>query len=278
MTSTLIAIIILGVSFFGLVHSYVLYPLIIKFLSKNKKPNQVYFNQSNLPKVSVLMSLYNEEKVIAEKLESLLNLDYPTEKIHFYIGSDCSDDATHTIVEKYAQQEPNFHFFPFQDRRGKPSVINNLTDAAFSNWEKTDDHIIIVTDASVLLQKETIQRLVRHFKNEKIDLVDAHMVHFGMEKKGISEAENQYISLEVNLKHQEGLIWQKMIGPFGGCYAIRSTKFSKVPPNRLVDDFYIAMKVFEQDGGGDCGCLLFQQLDLLFFRIKFYAGWDHFFY
>jgi len=39
-----------------------------------------------------------------------------------------------------------------------------------------------------------------------------------------------------------------MIGPFGGCYALRSTYFSEIPPNFLVDDFYIAMRVFEQGG------------------------------
>jgi cellulose synthase/poly-beta-1,6-N-acetylglucosamine synthase-like glycosyltransferase len=241
--------IIFWISIFGLVHTYVLYPLLINWLSKNKKPNQVFYESENLPMVSVLMSLYNEENMIAEKMESLFQLDYPAEKIQFYIGSDCSDDQTNTIVDKLTKEYSNFHFYAFKDRRGKPSVINDLKEAAYSHWKAEKNHIIIVTDASVLLKKEVIQKLVRHFKNEKIDLVDAHMVHFGMSEKGISEAENQYISSEVNLKYGESLIWKKMIGPFGGCYAVRSTHFSKVPPNRLVDDFYIAMKVFEKGGG-----------------------------
>lgn len=195
------------------------------------------------------MSLFNEEKVISEKLKSLSQIDYPKDKINILIGSDCSDDSTNEIVSTFAQNDTRFQFFPFEERRGKPSVINDLARFASKKWAVSNDHIFIVTDASVLLDKVVVKKLVRHFKNSKIGLVDAHMVHFGMNEQGISKAEDQYISHEVNLKNGEALLWQKMIGPFGGCYAVRSTYFSEVPPNRLVDDFYIAMKVFEQGGG-----------------------------
>ncbi|MBK7410788.1 MAG: hypothetical protein IPJ40_23680 [Saprospirales bacterium] len=38
-----------------------------------------------------------------------------------------------------------------------------------------------------------------------------------------------------------------MIGPFGGCYLLRSDLFDPIPPNFLVDDFYIAMRAFEKN-------------------------------
>jgi cellulose synthase/poly-beta-1,6-N-acetylglucosamine synthase-like glycosyltransferase len=44
------------------------------------------------------------------------------------------------------------------------------------------------------------------------------------------------------------VIWGKMMGPFGGCYALRSDYFVPVPPNYLVDDFYIAMRALEKGG------------------------------
>jgi cellulose synthase/poly-beta-1,6-N-acetylglucosamine synthase-like glycosyltransferase len=37
-----------------------------------------------------------------------------------------------------------------------------------------------------------------------------------------------------------------MMGPFGGCFALRKELFKPVPSNFLVDDFYICMKVIEQ--------------------------------
>ena len=99
-----------------------------------------------------------------------------------------------------------------------------------------------------MLTPEVLRHLTKHYKREEVVVVDAHMVHTGMKAEGISKAENEYISTEVNLKYMEGLIWGKMIGPFGGCYAIRSNYFTEVPPNFLVDDFYITMKALEQGG------------------------------
>ena len=37
-----------------------------------------------------------------------------------------------------------------------------------------------------------------------------------------------------------------MMGPFGGCFAIRKTLFSKVPDTYLVDDFFLNMCVLEE--------------------------------
>ena len=76
-----------------LAHTYVLYPLILQLLARNKQNNQLRYTQpTTLPKVAVLMSLYNEEKVIAEKLDSLLQSNYPSNHLYLYIGSDCSVD------------------------------------------------------------------------------------------------------------------------------------------------------------------------------------------
>ena len=241
---------ILILSFGALLHSYVLYPFIMRLLARKKQLNDSVhlLEDIDLPFVSIISSLYNEEAVIAEKLDSLFNLQYPDNKINFYFGSDCSSDCTNTIIEERTRDRSNFYFFPFRDRRGKPPVINDLVERARRNFQAQEDHILIITDANVMLSPDTVFLLVRHFKNPNISLVDAHMKHIGMRAKGISQAENQYISSEVMLKHWEGVAWQTMMGPFGGCYAIRAELYTPVPPNSLVDDFYIAMKVFEQGG------------------------------
>ena len=241
--------ILLWLSLLGILHSYLFYPLLMRWLAKGKQPNQlVYSGEDEWPGVSIIMSAYNEERVIRQKIESLLQLDYPPGKLDLYIGSDCSADQTNAIVAAYAAEHPHLHFFPFTQRRGKPGVINQLTDTAIENKGGGLEHIFIITDASVLMDPHCLRALVRHFKNPEIDIVDAHMIHIGMKEEGISRAEDEYISTEVWLKHREGLVWGKMIGPFGGRYALRSSRFSKVPSTFLVDDFYITMKVFEQGG------------------------------
>ena len=232
-----------------MVYSYFFYPQLLKWFGKGKTNNDQVFQQDDeFPFVSVLMSIYNEESVIESKMESLLALDYPKDKITIYTGSDCSSDRSNEIMSAYAQKIPRVKFFPFQERNGKPGVINKLAREVFAHRPASADHIFLVTDANVILSPPVLKSLTRHYKNDDIVVVDANMVHVGMKADGISKSEDFYITSEVALKNNESKIWGLMAGPFGGCYAIRSGWFCEVPPNFLVDDFYIAMRVLERGG------------------------------
>ena len=218
-------------------------------LASGKSENNIVFSkEDSLPTVSVIMSIYNEEHVIDDKIESLLKLNYPKNKIRIFVGSDCSDDSSNVKMEYFNRQNDHLYFVPFEKRRGKPDVVNDLVDIVFKQNFIKKDHLLLMTDASVILEEDTLFELVKHFKNEEIVLVDANMVNIGMKSEGISKVENEYITSEVMLKHNEGIALGKMIGPFGGCYLIRSNYFSKIPPKYLVDDFYIAMRAFEKGG------------------------------
>ena len=239
---------LLVLSALALAHTYVFYPLMVWVMAKGKPANSTVFTaeDNDLPRVTVLMSLYNEEQVIARKMESLLALNYPEGKCRFLIGSDCSDDKTNDIVSKFSEADERVHFFPFVERRGKPPVINELAKRAEADWGVGADHVFVVTDASVLLAPETLFELVKHFKNQEIGVVDAFMHNVGLQEEGISKSEHQYLNAETRVKNAEGRLWGKMIGPFGGCYALRSDLFEPVPPNSLVDDFFLAFRALEK--------------------------------
>lgn len=245
-----LAQIVFWCSVLALAHSYLFYPLLMRFLARGRRLDPDVFapDDPELPLVSVLMSVYNEEQVIAEKLDSLRNLQYPAGKLQIYIGSDCSDDRTNSIVDAAQAKFPtgNLHFYPFSQRRGKPPVINDLAHTALSAAQRVPNHLFLLTDASVMLEPDTLYRLVRHFKNPRIGVVDAHMRSKGLRAEGISRSEQQYLSGEVLLKHWEGLAWGMMIGPFGGCYALRAGLFEPIPPRSLVDDFWLVFRVLER--------------------------------
>ena len=230
----------LQVIFFLLVffvfHTYVGYPLLLSLLAKNKKFNFKEFEEK--PKVSILMALFNEESVIEDKLKSILSSSYPQEKIEIIIGSDNSSDKTNSIVKEFSEKYKPIQFFEFTERQGKPNIINQLVQHANSE-------IMILTDANVFFDNKTIEELIIPFSNPQIGLVDAKMINTGLKKTGISIQEKAYISREVKIKHNEGLLWGTMIGPFGGCFAIRKKLYSPVPKNFTVDDFYICMAVLK---------------------------------
>ncbi|HNP99929.1 MAG TPA: glycosyltransferase, partial [Bacteroidia bacterium] len=75
------------------------------------------------PSVSIVISAFNEERVIAEKIEGILQSNYPKEKLEILIGSDASVDQTADIIQTFVKKEERIHFYNFKERRGKPSVI-----------------------------------------------------------------------------------------------------------------------------------------------------------
>lgn len=244
MPDYLILHIVFWVSACSLVWSYVGYPILMYFLSqKQTKNNKVYNTVDALPRVSILMSVYNEEKYLEEKVITLVTQDYKG-AIEIYIGSDASSDRTNKILADLSSRYSNLHYFPYQKRRGKPSVINDLDLYIKEKHGQSRDHIYLLTDANVMLDTNVVTELIQHFKNKDIGLVDAHMTYSGMKEDGISNSENTYLNGEVRLKHYESIVTQKMIGPFGGCYALRSDIFKTIPSHFLVDDFYLAMQVF----------------------------------
>lgn len=226
-------------SVFLVAYSYVLYPLLLRLLAFRKRGNHNFFSRDEFPTVSVIIAAYNEQRVIAEKIDSVLSCHYPDGKLEILIGSDASHDDTVPIVKQYAARYPFISCFDFTERRGKPSVVNDLVQAA-------KGEILVLTDANVIFSLDTLKELVKHFKEPDIGLVDTNMVNRGLKTTGISFQEKAYISREVKIKHREGLIWGAMMGPFGGCYAIRKSDFTPIPPHSLVDDFYINMKILEK--------------------------------
>lgn len=231
----MIPLIIFILCFTALFHSYILFPVLLKFL----KGKQHRISGNHQPSLSILMAAYNEEAVIKQKIESVLNSNYPDEKLELIIGSDGSTDRTDEIIQSFSSAKVEVRLIPFSGRNGKPNIINALLKEA-----KHD--ILISTDANVIFDKNTIKDLVKHFEDETIGLVDSNMCHFDIKVDGIAQQESNYVQREVLIKHQEGAIWGAMIGPAGGCFAIRKNLMPIVPKNYTVDDFYICMKVLEK--------------------------------
>ncbi|MCS6929532.1 MAG: glycosyltransferase [Saprospiraceae bacterium] len=241
----------------ALLYTYFLYPLLMWVLARKKQYTHDQYAQDDpaLPVISVLMAAYNEERVIGEKLYSLTQQDYPAEKLRIYVGSDGSTDRTNDLVaHAFDRHFPllHAHFSVFRKRRGKPPVINDLAARAQADFERlytgqsSPEHLFVLTDASVILEPQTLYRLARHFKDERIGLVDTHILPKGLRTKGISRSEYQYLSAEARLKHWESLAWRQMMGPFGGCYALRARLFEPIPPRSLVDDFWLAFRALER--------------------------------
>lgn len=234
----IICTILICISIAALLHSYILFPSILQFLSRGKF--QPLLHSGDFPETSVVLAVYNEEKVIREKIESFLQMDYPAEKIELIIGSDGSTDNTEKLIEEYIKDHINIRLHKFEGRTGKSGILNRLIPLCKGS-------IIILTDANIYFDKSMAKNLVSGFADPLVGLIGANIQNTGMQKKGISLQEETYIQRENLIKYREGLLWGTMMGAFGACYAVRRHLLVPIPPNHLMEDFYISMHVLKSN-------------------------------
>jgi glycosyltransferase involved in cell wall biosynthesis len=223
-----------------IVYTYLLFPAILTMLSRNKQDPDPPFPPSQWPSVSVLIAAFNEEKVIGEKIRSLLKGQYPLELLEILVGSDASTDQTNRILQDLQQKHPALHLILFAERQGKPGIINQLA-------EKARGEILVITDANVILQPDTLTQLISAFMEKRIGLVDSRLVNPGVNGDGISRQEKFYISR--GGKYQASR--ERAVGIHDGTFRRmlrrqESPSTRPVPDTFLVDDFFINMSVLKQ--------------------------------
>lgn len=222
----------------GMMYSYIFYPLsIIVFARLFKKP--IVKDDAYQPTVGVLVPAYNEEDVILKKINNILAIDYPSDKLSIWVGSDCSSDATEKLVRDL--NNPRVHLWVAPRRGGKTGIINNLAPLI-----NTD--IILMTDANTMHQPECINAMVRNFADESVGVVAGHIEHATNHIKNAEElgGESIYRVFESRQKILEGQL-HSTISAFGGFYAIRKKCFRPIPQNSYSnDDVLIPMNVIRQ--------------------------------
>ena len=223
------------VAWLGIVHTYLLFPFLLKVLSAFKKQKNTY-TPKDLPSVSILFAAYNEESVIEEKIHSCFTGNYPKERLFVSIASDNSTDNTHSIIQRLQGQYPNLSLYISTERKGKSALINELVAAV-----KTP--IYIGTDANIIFTKDTVIQLVTPFADPEVHLVGGNIVYADPSNKGISKQEDQYLGFENRLKQRESKVFGQFMGAEGGCYAMRVDSFTVIPPLTFMEDFFLTMSI-----------------------------------
>src|SRR5579864_5814486 len=140
---------------------YLGYPLLLSMLARCRSRKPVG-NCGTLPRITLLISAFNEQSVIAEKIENSLSLDYPGDLLEILIVSDCSSDGTDEIVRKYGSR--GAHLIRQAERCGKSAGLN--LGAAQASGE-----ILVFSDANAMYQPDAIRRLVSHFSDLQVGYV-----------------------------------------------------------------------------------------------------------
>jgi biofilm PGA synthesis N-glycosyltransferase PgaC len=212
---------------------YAGYPLILGLLVKLFK--HPVADSDVTPGVTLLIAAYNEEAVIAKKLENSLSLDYPRDRLQVLVAADGSDDRTVEIVQSFEKQGVELSFAT--GRRGKMSAINRA-------MEKARGEIVVFSDANNLYRPETLRQLVKPFADPQVGAVSGSKHVVGGDGS-LGEAEGLYWKYESFIKRAESQL-SSCTAFAGEIFALRRSLFMLPPAKVINDDFYMGLQVIRQ--------------------------------
>ncbi|MBX3011401.1 MAG: glycosyltransferase family 2 protein [Caldilineaceae bacterium] len=187
------------------------------------------------PRVSLIIAAYNEAQSIGAKLDNVLTMVYPRDKLEVIVASDGSTDGTDEIVRQYAKQGIRLLSLP---RGGKAPALNAAVAAATGE-------ILVFSDANSMYASNAIQALARPFADSTVGGVAGNQVYV---KETASHAsgsgEQSYWNFDRKLKQSQSKAGNA-ISATGAIYAIRRALFAPVPGG-VTDDFTISTGVITQ--------------------------------
>ncbi|XCP84013.1 glycosyltransferase family 2 protein [Roseburia hominis] len=198
-----------------------------KIFKKENKKDYTYE-----PTVSIMAVAHNEEKVIAEKLQNLIETDYPADKLEFLIASDFSTDRTNEIVEAFIVEHP--------ERRIRiHKSVNHLgkTNAQNETQEFCNTDILVMTDANAMLEPDAVRELVASFTSNDIAYVSGQLKYMNTEGNKTANSEGFYWKLDLMCRNIESK-FQTITAGNGAIYAVRNKDYEKIPPIECHDSSF----------------------------------------
>ncbi len=219
---------------FLLFYAFTLYPLLLA-LGAARRETGVPPAEAEPPTVSMLLSVYNEEAVIAEKIRNFQALEYPAERLELLVISDGSTDKTDELTVSAQREDPRIRLLQQEGRLGKTSALNLA--AAEAKGE-----ILFFTDADSRLRPDCLRRLVRPFADPGVGLVGGRSLY--LDAQGRETVGSLYRRHEEWLKEREGKLYG-IVGADGAVYAMRAELYRPLAPEYINDLLHPIQVVME---------------------------------
>ena len=207
-----VVLVLFWASFAALAWTHVVYPAFAALLARFA-PNRV--EKADIePTVTVVVAAYNEESVIARRLENLLELDYPADKLRIVVSSDASSDGT----EEIALQFPGVQVIS-NPRGGKVAAQDRAV-------RQTDSEIVAFSDANCTWSPDSLRTLVRAFADPEVAYVCGQLRILDAEG---GNKEGVYWAYEMKQRAAESQLGS-VTGGNGSIYAVRRADYVEVDP------------------------------------------------
>lgn len=205
--------------------AFVLYPVFVWAFSRVRIPLSEPSEPESWPLVSLIVSAYNEEKIIQEKIENALALEYPRDRLQILIPTDGSTDGTDAIVNEYRSR--NVVLLTSLRNRGKTVALNEAVDRARGS-------ILVFSDANSLYEPLALKKLVRWMTNPAVGCVCGRLIYTNHNGSSTEEGEKRYWDWDTRIKRWEGASGH-LVGANGAIFALRKSLTVELPGDQSND-------------------------------------------
>ncbi|MBU1389743.1 MAG: glycosyltransferase family 2 protein [Proteobacteria bacterium] len=195
------------VSIFFIFHAYFGYPLsllLIRIFGKNQRKR----HPVHLP-ATLIITVYNEEKRIKEKLDNTLKLNYPEGNLQILVASDGSDDGTNDIVKAY--EKYGVELLEVVNRGGKENAQKEAIPHARGE-------ILIFSDVATKIEPQGLMEIVSNFADPSVGCVSSE--DRLIDRDGKPSGEGLYVRYEMWLRLLESQV-NTLVGLSGSFFAAR---------------------------------------------------------
>ncbi len=222
-------------------YSYLGYPawLWLRSLWSPRPVRRGSFDSTNTPTVSAVMVVRNEEAIIARKLDNLLTLDYPAEKLDVVIVSDGSSDRTPEILTDYARNS-RVQILLKQLSQGKAAGLNDAIQHA------TGD-VLLFTDARQQIESAALRLLIENFADPDVGAASGELMLGDPTTGETGKGMGLYWRIEKKVRERESASGS-VVGATGAIYCARRSLLvaSPLPEGTILDDVLLPMQVVRQ--------------------------------
>jgi cellulose synthase/poly-beta-1,6-N-acetylglucosamine synthase-like glycosyltransferase len=193
------------------------YPLALRAAAR-VRARPVRKDPAAQPDVSVIVAAHDEEAVIERRLENLLALDYPADKLRIVVASDASTDRTDELIQGVAARDGRVRLLACE-RGGKVAAQDRAV-------RESDGDVVAFSDANATWAPDALRRLVANLADPEVAYVCGQL---RLESADGPNQEGRYWRYELALREDESVLGS-ITGGNGSIYALNRDDYVEVDP------------------------------------------------
>jgi glycosyltransferase involved in cell wall biosynthesis len=218
-----------------LLYTYAGYPLWI-YLRSRMHP-RAWRQEPMLPRVSIILAVHNGAALLRQKVDHLLSLEYPRDRLEIVIVSDGSTDDTDEILKELLN--PAVRSLRCPEHCGKAAALNLGIQSATGE-------ILLFLDIRPWIEKNALQLLLSNFADPRVGCVAGELVlRDDGHDAGAKAVGGLYWRYEQWIRNCEAKV-DSPLGVYGGFYAIRRKLARALPEGTILDDMLQPLSVIRQ--------------------------------